>query len=75
MPGQNRYPLLGAHVPTEQADWIRAEARRRGISLAALLAEVIDAYRRPEHASPAAAGDRAQVRDRIIAEIIAARTA
>jgi hypothetical protein len=41
MPGRNRYPVLGGHVETELAEWVRAEAKRRGTTVTALLTEAL----------------------------------
>ena len=45
MPGKNKTPLLGWHAPAELATWARAEAKRRGIALAAILTEALSDYR------------------------------
>ena len=33
MPGKNKTPLLGWHPPAGLSRWVRAEAKRRGITL------------------------------------------
>jgi hypothetical protein len=46
MPGRNKTPLLGWHPKSaELAAWARAEANRRGVPLARILDEALEAYR------------------------------
>ena len=46
MPGKNKTPLLGWHpASAELAAWARAEAKRRGVPLARVLDEALEAYR------------------------------
>ena len=46
MPGQNKTPLLGWHPRSAGlAAWVRAEAERRGVPLARILDEAVEAYR------------------------------
>ena len=55
MPGKNKYPLLGAHVPdVELQEWVRAEAKRRGVDLVVILTEALGEYRaaREQDAAP-----------------------
>jgi len=48
MPGKNKTPLLGWHPPAELSAWVRAEAERRGVTLAIILTEALEAYRRAQ---------------------------
>lgn len=45
MPNQHKNPLLGWHAPAELAAWARAEAKRTGTTLKALLTEALAEYR------------------------------
>ena len=45
MPGQNKHPLIGGHVPSELGAWARAEAERRNVPLVTILTEALEAYR------------------------------
>lgn len=52
MPGKNKTPLLGWHPPAELSAWVRAEAERRGVTIAQVLTESVEAYRaRPNGSS------------------------
>lgn len=46
MPSKHKTPLLGWHPPAGLAAWVRAEAQRRGIPVARVLDEALEAYRR-----------------------------
>ncbi len=46
MPSRHKTPLLGWHPPAGLSAWIRAEAKRRGVPVSAVLNEAIEAYRR-----------------------------
>ena len=43
MPGKNKTPLLGWHASAEVQAWVRAEAARRGVTIAAVLEEAAQA--------------------------------
>lgn len=46
MPGRNKHPLLGWHPKSaEDVAWLRAEAKRRGVTLAVLLDDALAQYR------------------------------
>jgi hypothetical protein len=53
MTGKNRYPTVGWHPPAELADWVRAEAKRRGVSLSDILNEALADYRDKHDPVPA----------------------
>lgn len=47
MPSQHKTPLLGWHPASAGlAAWVRAEAQRRGVPVARVLDEAVEAYRR-----------------------------
>jgi hypothetical protein len=47
MPSQHKTPLLGWHpASAELAAWVRAEAERRGVPVARVLDEALEAYRK-----------------------------
>ena len=41
MPGKNKTPLLGWHAPAELQAWVRGEAERRGLPIAAILNQCV----------------------------------
>ena len=46
MPSKHKTPLLGWHPKSaELMAWVRAEAQRRGVPVARLLDEALEAYR------------------------------
>ena len=52
MTGKNKTPLLGWHPSSaELAAWARAEAKRRGVPLAHILDEALEAYRQAQEQS------------------------
>jgi hypothetical protein len=44
MPSQHKTPLLGWHPPAELLARIRAEVKRRGVTLAAFLTQAVSEY-------------------------------
>ena len=58
MPGKNKTPLLGWHPASAgTVAWVRAEAQRRGVPIARILDEAVEAYRKaqPQPVTPPAA--------------------
>lgn len=52
MPSQHKTPLLGWHPASAGlAAWVRAEAQRRGVPVARVLDEAVEAYRRAVEAA------------------------
>jgi hypothetical protein len=45
MPSQHKTPLLGWHPPARLGEWVRAEAKRRGVPISAVLNEAVESYR------------------------------
>ncbi len=43
MPGKNKTPLLGWHASAELAEWVRAEAQRRGVTITTVLEQIVQA--------------------------------
>jgi hypothetical protein len=69
MTGKNRYPTVGWHPPAELADWVRAEAKRRGVSLSDILNEALTEKRARQNLVPATNRAGRQTQDEPRADI------